>query len=186
MATLSGKDWVDKFPESTSVDDLKETFRTSAKSFLAALQKAGATVDIASTYRPPERAYLMHYSYKIAKAGLDPSKVPAMDGVDIDWVYKDAKGKMDLAASRNAAQAMVSAYGIVFQPVLQSRHTEGKAIDMDISWSGDLTIDQFGGKGTTITSAPRTGGNADLQSVGAGYGVHKLATDPPHWSSDGH
>jgi len=25
-----------------------------------------------------------------------------------------------------------------------------------------------------------------LQEVGAGYGVIKLKSDPPHWSSDGH
>jgi len=51
---------------------------------------------------------------------------------------------------------------------------------------GDLTIDKADGKSTTIKSNPRTGDNADLQTVGAAYGVNKLASDPPHWSSDGH
>jgi len=187
MGMLSGKSWVDKFPNSSSLDDLKEPFRTNAKSFVAALRKAGATADISSTYRPPERAYLMHYSFQVATNGLDPSTVPAMKGVDIDWTYKDTTGKTDLAASRKAAKDMVVAYGIVFAPSLSSRHTEGNAIDMDISWTGDLTIGTFDGKGTTtIRSEPRTGANKELQTLGAAYRVFKLMTDPPHWSSDGH
>ena len=27
---------------------------------------------------------------------------------------------------------------------------------------------------------------SDLYPVGASYGVHKLESDPPHWSADGH
>lgn len=175
-----------QFPNSTSIDDLKDPFRGAVKKFVAALNKAGATVSIGATYRPPERAYLMHYSFLIGKNGADPTKVPAMAGVDIDWVHRDAKGNADIKASRAAANEMVSGYEIVYAPALTSRHTEGKAIDMDISWGGDLTIDQADGKSTTIKSSPRTGDNADLQTVGAAYGVNKLASDPPHWSSDGH
>jgi hypothetical protein len=82
---------------------------------------------------------------------------------------------------------MVQGYDIVFKPVLTSRHTEGNAIDMDISWQGNLAITNAGGNTITITTTPRTGsGNAALQGVGASYGVRKLATDPPHWSTDGH
>lgn len=82
---------------------------------------------------------------------------------------------------------MVEGYGIVFPPVLKSRHTEGNAIDMNISWQGNLTIADANAKSVKITTQPRTGaGNARLQAVAATYGVHKLATDPPHWSADGH
>jgi D-alanyl-D-alanine dipeptidase len=186
MATLSGRSWVSQFPNSASVDDLVEPFRANVKNFLAALQAAGATVSISATLRPPERAYLMHFSYKIAKGGLDPSSVPAKAGVGINWVWTDAKGKPDVAASRKAANEMVAAYGIVYAPALTSRHSEGKAIDVDISWTGALTIVKADKSSVTIKSDPKTGGNSDLQAVGAGYGVIKLATDPPHWSSDGH
>jgi hypothetical protein len=109
-----------------------------------------------------------------------------MADVDIQWVYVDRNGNPDRAASRAAAAAMVQGYDIVFRPALASRHTEGKAIDMDISWQGDLSIAGADGKTVVIKTPPRTGGNAQLQIVGAGYGVNKLATDPPHWSSDGH
>jgi len=185
--SLSGPQWVSQFRESTSTDDLVDPFRGNVNRFLAALSTAGATVSIATTLRPPERAYLMHYSFRIAREALDPATVPAMAGVDIQWVHPGANGATDLAASRNAAEQMVQAYGIVFRPALSSRHTEGNAIDMDISWQGNLTIANAGGTQINITTSPRTGaGNAALQGVGASYGVRKLASDPPHWSSDGH
>ena len=184
--TLSGASWVQKFPNSTSLDDLVDPFKGKAKQFVAALQKAGATVDISSTLRPKERAYLMHWSFKIS-GGLDPEKVPEMKGVDIEWVHRDDKGKKNTAASKTAADMMVSGYDIAFEPALTSRHTEGKAIDMDISWAAkELTITDGAGKSVTIKSGNKDGSNTGLQTVGKSYGVIKLGSDPPHWSSDGH
>jgi hypothetical protein len=174
---ISGPDWVSQFPQSRSVDDLVEPFRDNVNRFLSALSDAGATVSIAATFRPPERAYLMHYSFLIARGGADPSAVPSLPGVDIQWAHDDAK---------SAAEAMVRGYDIVFQPALASRHTQGLAIDMDVAWQGNLTIADAHGVTTTIASLPRSGGNSDLQAVGNSYGVKKLATDPPHWSSDGY
>ena len=46
-------------------------------------------------------------------------------------------------ASLEAAQAMVTAYGmnnLNVAPALSSNHTRGTAINMNISWSGTLTI----------------------------------------------
>lgn len=183
---LSGPSWVTQFPTSRKVDDLAPAFRTKVKKFLAALQAAGATVSIADTLRAPERAYLMHFSFAIAREGLNPAKVPAQPGVDIQWVHPDPPGTPSGSASRNAAEQMVQAYGIVFKPALHSRHTEGKAIDMSVAWIGDLVIAKANGGKITVTSAPRTGDNASLQQVGLSYGVIKLITDPPHWSTDGH
>jgi hypothetical protein len=186
MSTPAGKSWVAKFPTSKSVSDLSGGFKSKVTKFLAALDKAGAKVSINATYRPPERAYLMHWSYLIAKKNQDPAKVPAMKGVDIDWTAADKAGKADASAAKKAAQAMVDGYAIAYAPALKSRHTEGNAIDMDISWSGDLSITGADGKPVSITSTPRTGANKDLQKIGADYGVVKLPSDPPHWSSDGH
>ncbi len=185
MGKPSGPDWVTKFPTSKKLSDLKGAFAGDAAKFIAALQKAGAKVTIEATFRPPERAYLMHYAFLIAN-GTDPEKVKPMAGVDIDWVHKDAAGKADLKASRKAAQAMTRAFDVVYQPALKSRHTEGLAVDMEISWSGTLKVSAADGKEVTIDSSPRSGANKQLQAVGAGYGVIKLKSDPPHWSSDGH
>jgi hypothetical protein len=63
-------------------------------------------------------------------------------------------------------------YGIVFKPVLSSRHTEGKAVDMDVAWQNDMAVAKGDGSQQTISSAP--------------YGVVKLVSDPRHWFSDGH
>ena len=183
---VSGLDWVHQFPTSSSPDDLAEPFRSAAKSFLAALSDAGAAVSIADTLRPPQRVYLMHWSFLIANATVNPAKVPLMTGVDIQWVHTDTAGNPDPVASKSAAQSMVKAYGIVFTPAVTSRHTQGLAIDMNISWTGNLTIQDASDTAVTITSVPRNGANPDLHKLGATYGVIKLITDPPHWSSDGH
>lgn len=176
----SGKDWVDLFPSSNRIQSLREPFRGKALNFLGALEKAGARISVACTYRPPERAYLMHYAYQIAKGILNPSQVPPMEGVGISWAHSTAE------TSRMAAQEMVVAYGIVYAPALVSRHTQGLAIDMSIFWQRALAIPLPGGQIAAVSSLPRSGGNRDLHAVGAKYGVYKLAADPPHWSSDGH
>jgi len=185
-AILSGSDWVSKFPTSKEVADLASPFREDVESFIAALQDAGASIDISATYRPKERAYLMHYAYAIARQGLDPSAVPVMAGVDIEWAHRKGNGQIDLVASKNAAEDMVSDYGIVYAPALSSNHTLRLAIDMTITWSGALELKNASGRKVKISSTPRSGQNAALHKVGASYGVLKLASDPPHWSVDGH
>jgi len=185
--TLSGAVWVSKFPNSRSLDDLTEPFRSCAADFISAIRAAGATVSINATLRPKERAYLMHWSFCIAQDDLDPEQVPPMSGVDIDWVHRDANGIKQLDASKHSAQEMVDGYGIAYRPVLESRHSQGLAIDMDISWSeAPLKIKDASGKPVTIKTGKRDGSNPQLQRVGKSYGVIKLPSDPPHWSSDGH
>jgi hypothetical protein len=75
---LSGQLWVSKFPNSTSTDDLVDPFQSKAKKFIAALTAAGATVSVNATLRPKERAFLMHWSFRVAKENYDPEKVPEM------------------------------------------------------------------------------------------------------------
>ncbi len=182
---LSGADWVKQFPTSKDVEDLASPFRENVKNFLAALDAAKATVSISATYRPKERAYLMHYAFVIAREGYNPANVPAMAGVDIDWAHRKANGRIDLDASKNAAEDMVNGYDIVYRPALTSQHTARQAIDMSITWDGSLTIDDARGNENEIKSPPRTGHNSLLAKVGKTYGVVKLVSDPPHWSSNG-
>jgi hypothetical protein len=184
---LSGVSWVSKFSGSSSTSDLIASFKTSVDNFIAAMEAGGATVTISATLRPKERAHLMHYSWEIAKADLDPEKVPDCAGVDIDWVHRDADAKVDLPASKKAAQEMVTGYGIVKEPSLTSRHTEGRAIDMTISWAKDLKIKDAKDSETIIATTPRSGENSELQKAGKSFGVIKatFSGDPPHWSDDG-
>lgn len=185
--TLSGLHWVKKFPTSITTDTLEPSFKKAVNKFLAALDESGASYTITATYRPPERAYLMHFSYCIAREGLNPTDVPPRDGVNISWLHQDKKGQPDLVASRVAAEEMVKGYKIVHKPSLKSRHTERLAIDMNIVWRGNLTIRKADGNTMLISSPPHNGAdNTELHTIGSDYGVHKLVNDPPHWSSDGH
>ena len=182
----SGVQWVSRFPTSKSTATLAADFRPRCEAFLKALRDAGASVTINATLRPPERAYLMHFSFLINAGEIRPKDVPPKDGVNIDWVHKRPNGTIDLSASVAAAATMVDRYGIAHRPSLSSLHILGQAIDMNVSWSGGLAIRRKNGTVTNITSLPRTGLNHDLWGVGATYGVHKLATDKPHWSINGH
>ena len=188
----SGRAWVARFPTSASVADCAQPFRDNLTAFLAALGAAGASVNIAATLRPRQRAYLMHWCWSIVKQKTDPRAIPPLDGVAIAWAHLDDQGNFDPIASVAAAEDMVEAYGMQglnVAPALKSNHISGTAVDMAISWDGSLTIKQRDGTGVQIASLPRTGMNPDLKTVGASYGVIKFvggASDMPHWSADGH
>jgi hypothetical protein len=155
MSIPAGHALCDLYPTSRSLTDLAEPFQSSVRKFLAALTARGCSFTISATYRPAERAALMHYAWRIAKEGLLPSQAPAQIGdVQIDWTVA-------------GAEEMAAAYQLAVEPNLHSRHIDRLAIDM------------------TIKGWPH-GKQQDLYDLGAGYGVHKLVRDPPHWSSDGH
>lgn len=180
---LSGAAWWHanqaRFANSADLAALEPAFGAKAKTFVAALKAAGATVQVSATRRHEVRAYLMHFSWRIAKGGIAAAAVPAKPGCDIVWDHGDD------ARSRAAAQQMVDLFEIVFQPTLTSLHITGLALDMTISWPGTITIRDGAGKAVALSS-PRDGSNPALHKVGASYGVIKLLSDPPHWSVDGH
>jgi D-alanyl-D-alanine dipeptidase len=171
---LSGAQWVARFPTSTAISDLTPSFQTAVNSFLAAITAAGGSVTVSATYRPAERAYLMHYSSRLSKGEITAASIPAMVGVNIEWVHATE------AASTAAATAMVSGYGIAFPPALVSNHTRRTAIDMTIRNMVGKSIVDAAGTSVGITRL------SELNAVGATFGVIKLASDPPHWSEDGH
>jgi hypothetical protein len=181
MSELSGPQWCARFPTSVSPDDLLPDFRDRVLAFISAMKDGGASVSIGATYRPPQRAYLMHWCCMVADSGQDPTAVPPMKGVDIDWSHGG-----DVNAARVAARAMKMGYAIRYPAALVSRHTQRRAIDMTIRWKGALSIRDFNGRLRNIASSPRSGSNPDLIKVGATFGVVKLVSDPPHWSDDGH
>jgi hypothetical protein len=182
---LSGVVWVGRFPDANDTSTLADGFREGCDALIAAMKAGGVRVTVNSTRRPTERAYLMHNSWRIHKRTLNPQNVLAKTGVDIEWVHEDANGKIDLAASRQAASVMVAAYDIAFQPSLTSRHIQGQAIDMSLRWTGDVTIRTKTSKDALVAGRPCDGFNAALRKVGTSYGVVKHLSDPPHWSTDG-
>jgi len=156
--SLSGGDWCKKFPGSTSLNDLKDPFKTNATKFVNELRARGYTVTINATHRPKERAYLMHYAWEIGKLQQDPSKVPAMDGVNINWVHST------VSQSRQAALDMVNGYGMIANAALNSDHIQGLAMDININ-----------GSQTPPQTAIELGKNYGVIWYGSG--------DPVHWSS---
>jgi peptidoglycan hydrolase-like protein with peptidoglycan-binding domain len=176
---LSGPEWVSQFPFSDSLDDLGFPFRTYMKEFEAALKAAGAKIEISNTYRPPERAYIMHYCVRIANRWNNAADVPSFPGVDIDWVHYTNE------LSVWWADKMAVAYDIAYPPALRSNHTIGRAIDWYIEWEGTLKIKDLTGRIVEIGAPRNSFDNSDLWDVGATYGVYKLPSDPPHWSVDG-
>lgn len=183
-ANMSGAAWWHanqaSFPNSAAVADLDPGFRTKVESFLAALAKANATVRVAATRRNAGRAALMHWSFKLSKGVVKAKDVPAIPDCDIDWVHADEK------ASQKAAKEMVDLFQIVYQPSLTSLHIRGLAIDMNISWAGTMKIAGSDGVEVEIGTPLSGASNTDLHAVGKGYGVIKLLSDKPHWSSNGH
>jgi len=183
--TLSGASWVSEFPTSTEVSDLDSSFSGKVQRFISALKTAGATVTISATKRPAERAYLMHWAWRIAKENYNAQKVPAKDGVNINWWHGNQ------ADSKTAAQAMVDKYKIdklKVAPSLTSHHIAGKAIDMSVSWSRELTIKNPKGVEILIKSSPKDHTNAALIAVGKSFQViHFIEVDKDkvHWSVDG-
>lgn len=185
---LSGPQWVSRFPGSNSTETLTQSFRESCENFIAAIRNAGGAVTISATLRPPERAYLMHWAHKIYRNDFPPSQVPPKEGVHINWVHPT------LAQSKEAARRMVNGYGIGglaahIPPSLNTLHTRGEAIDMNVSWNGSLNVANMDGTITPVTTLPRTGMNLQLKAVGLTYGVKKFvggASDRPHWSTTGH
>jgi hypothetical protein len=176
---LSGPEWVSQFQFSESLDDLAFPFRTYAKEFEQALKESGAKISISNTYRPPERAYIMHYCVRIANRWSNALDVPSFPGVEIDWAHYTNE------LSVWWADKMAIAYDIAYPPALRSNHTIGRAIDWYIEWEGTLKIKKLDGTLVSIGAPRNSFDNADLWAVGASYGVYKLPSDPPHWSQDG-
>lgn len=190
-AQLSGPTWIVRYPGSSSAACLRFPFRGYVEAFVAALRAAGARVQIAATLRPPERAYLMHWSWRIANMKADAQRIPSMPGVDIRWDHLDAHGRYSSQASIAAAKAMVAGFQMErlgVAPSLKSRHTVGSGIDMAVCWNGTLKIDDATGHTVEISTLPRSGLNKALQRVAATYGVIKYngtGVDQPHWSDNG-
>ncbi|MBX3443884.1 MAG: hypothetical protein KF774_15865 [Planctomyces sp.] len=188
--TKSGKYWVDWANEhaqtSASVVDLAPPFKGRVEAFIEALEAAGATVHIEATRRDPRRAYLFHWSWRIGLGKAKPSEAKPMAGVEIEWDHGSD------AASREGAMEIVRGFNLAIPPrsnvppALHSHHLAGTAIDMDIAWNGILRVKLKNGREQTVPWMSDPNKNIKLHKVGASYGVRKLATDAPHWSSTGH
>jgi hypothetical protein len=188
--TKSGSFWVDwansNAQDSKSLDDLADPFKTNVKNFIQALQDAGATVDVENTLRSDKRAYLFHWSWLIGLGKADPSEPAPRPDIEIEWDHGDP------AQTMAGAKEMIEGFCLAVPPActnapsLHSNHISGNAVDMKISWTGTINVKTKDGSEESIDFMADVDKNTKLQSIGASYGVKKLATDSPHWSVDGH
>lgn len=189
MDARSGAHWVawanTHARNSRRIEDLEASFRRDVEAFLAILADAGATVEVSATRRNPKRAYLFHWSWKIANGKCMAAEATSMPGVGIRWEHDDE------AASRTGALEMTRGFGLampprsIHPPALTSNHITGRAIDMTIRWSGVIELPRKDGSAVTVTWTPNVNSNLGLHDVGASYGVRKLRSDAPHWSFNG-
>lgn len=181
----SGIRWVGEFPISTSPGALEPGFGGAVSRFIRAVEGGGAGVRIRSTLTPPERAYLMHWSWMIAKRGYSANEVPPMAGVYIEWWH----GSQD--RSTRAAREMIDGFGIgklKVAPALESNQTRGRGIDMEITWAANLAVIDGHGERRTIRGGPRNSTNRSLDRIGATFGVihdSRAWTGRDRWSIDG-
>jgi len=171
---------------SKSVDDLVEPFKGNAKAFIKALENAGAKVEVGTTRRSDKRAYLFHWCWLIGLSKAKPSEATTMLGVDIEWNHGDAE------KSKKGAKEMIDGFGLAVPPnstnapALHSNHIRGKAIDMNVSWTGTIKIKKKDGTEESVLFMGNVNNNTKLHAVGESYGLKKLTSDAPHWSVDGH
>ncbi len=165
----SGSDWCSVYPCSASISSLNSAFASSLRGFLNAL--GSPNYIILETWRSEERNWLMYYSWKIAREGLDPSAVPQNDKIDINWVHDD------LNSSINAAAEMVKCFKLDVRPGLKSYHVTRNAVDMFIFWNASETnpkiiFDNNGNKYTfTKSKSASAPPDATLRKIAASYGV---------------
>jgi len=169
---------------------------------------AQGAIDVVGAKRSPERAYLMHWSYKIVKEGTPATEADQDENrpkgvTDIRWAHSDEHGVYDPAASVRAAAALYHALGVserlAVEPSLISDHIAGRAVDMTTTWHKDsITIRKLDGSEVVIQTTgadERTDDNPDLHEVAESYGVIHFASqkgakslpagDKSHWSYNG-
>ena len=186
----SGTYWVNwansHAQNSESLDSLEAIFKGHVQLFKAALEAAGAKVDIKATQRHPDRAYLFHWCWLVGLGKIKPSEAKPRLSVPIIWDHGDVK------SSIAGASEMIKGFGLAvpphskLAPALNSNHIAGKAVDMDITWSGTIAVTQKDGKKVQVTYMSDPNSNSKLHAVGASYSVIKNTNDAPHWSVDGH
>lgn len=171
----SGVEWCARYPTSRTTGSLVEPFQGNVERFITVLERAGCKVRISATRRPEERAWLMRQAWDIVHGLVRPERVDERKDIPIQWEHSSHE------ASIAAAREMVEGYGLVVRPSLTSRHIEGKAIDMTITIPHTITV--LDKMGTLITLQPDS--TTKLYDLGWSFGVRKLVSDAPHWSSDG-
>jgi len=183
---LSGAHWRTKandmgWNDITDLEELSEPFKSNAKSFIAALEAGGANVEISTTKRYIERAWLMHNAWTVAHGGAVPKDDPYGTGIVWDHGSK--------SATKQAAKEMIgpSGFNMAFDASMHSRHFSGNAVDITITNLPEEWTFTHGDKEVTVKlGTAEAPSNTRLHRAADRYfNVKKLVADRPHWSDTG-
>ena len=178
MAIADANGWIN----SVELSALDATWGPRAEAFVNGLRAAGAQVHVEAGLRHPNRAFLMHYAWGVARGKYTPAQANTAcrgRGIDIEWDHGNT------ADSRAAAQALVDAFGFVRQASITSNHIRGLAIDILISELPD-SITMNGRTYNTRQGASGADAAASVAPIGKDMGVIWFgARDYVHWSHNG-
>jgi len=197
------RDFIDALREADAIVTVHSTLRPEQRQYLMhwawRIKKEDYWLETTEPCKGPlgERKIWIYPSVPIYSGDMAQGPVDIiwlwLDGMEFNVTLRNCSGDPDghyhtgqHGEALAAAASMIDGYSLVYRPARHSAHNTGKAIDMTIQWSGDLTIAKKDGSLHTISTLPRNGNNPQLHEIGASYGVFKLVSDPPHWSSDGH
>ena len=180
------------------IAELESGFGKDVQAFIDMLAANGITASLESGFRPPQRSYLFHWCTLLAKGKVKAADVPSMDGVDILWDHGNE------AASRQGAQELAKAFGLVGVAAHPSNHNSGTAVDLKFDFSGNTSHSityTLGAKTVTrkikVSGEPTVGssaagrsisniGSRELSRAGADFGLHRaIDNDIVHWSRTG-
>src|SRR5207249_3925710 len=151
---MSGAEWANAFPGSTSTDALNADFKAKLEAFEKSLE-GKARVDVTSTLRSPEQQFLMREAWLVAHGEDSPSEAD----------------QANPTSSIQAAKQMVAAFGINEEPGETSNHSTGNAVDMNITWWADFTTTDGFGNEFRVHGDQNDKTNKDLIALGKSFGV---------------
>ena len=73
---------------------------------------------------------------------------------------------------------------LTHEPSPNALHKFGRAIDMNIRWTGTIIVKMKNGTPVPVRYTS-VNSNNDLIKIGESFGVKKLRTDAVHWSDNG-
>ncbi len=211
-----------EFRASKDLATLKPDFKSNVEEFQGSLKDAGANYTVNETRRFPSRTYLLYWCVRVAKTNTNTSAVSEYITLAKEQLKNEgtnSPGEVTIRAraadlqrlaeypdvpikwshpteaqTKAGAEAMraVGNYSVVAPPG-KSNHIDGNALDMNVSWSGNISIKKKGaGVKTLINTDPRRFSkseglkNEQMIEVGRTYGVINYGGgDEIHWSKTG-
>lgn len=200
-----GPGWTARFEPPPTEDGRLEAlaaanpdFAARVRALVEQLKAAGATVEVESTVRSPERGLLIYGAFVLSRAKTARELNRAITRLEKDadeWglsvpIRWRAPGAW--TATRREAKRMAEAFNVVFasrRGARQSKHYEGRAVDLSaFNLPRSLTLVAPSGERQSFDlQAPEESRDLSLSPalvewIELHFGLEKLRSDYPHWN----